>query len=279
MTNSTGFFRTEDGLSLFYSTARVGAPKPNLVFVHGVGEHIGRYKHVFDWFSARGYSCFGFDLRGFGRSEGTKGHVTDFSSYVADLADFVSQVVLRAADRPVVLFGHSMGSIVVLSAALQELPSVSGLMIFSCPIVQAQWSAQLGGMLAKRMHTLAPTLMVPNFIDPTTLTNDPEVIRMVRHDPQMFGKVSIGWLHAFGLACWKIQEEAIGIVSPILIAHGNQDRVADIKGSQWLFDHVGSTDKALAIFDGFKHELLNHLPADREAVLNRTYQWLEQRFG
>ncbi|MGZ3753510.1 MAG: serine aminopeptidase domain-containing protein, partial [Mucilaginibacter sp.] len=53
------FFRTNDQLSLYFKATTAESSKASIVFVHGVGEHIGRYAETFQAFSAQGYSCFG----------------------------------------------------------------------------------------------------------------------------------------------------------------------------------------------------------------------------
>ncbi|NJD08614.1 MAG: alpha/beta hydrolase, partial [Methylococcaceae bacterium] len=220
MTLSCGRFASADGLSLHYCVRLGGGGRPALVFVHGVGEHIGRYPAAFDWFAGRGYDCFGFDQRGFGRSEGRRGHVSDFSHYVADLAGFIDQIVLPSRPGPILLFGHSMGSIVALSAALRGTPKLAGLLIFSCPIQLAQRSGRIGRVLADRVCRWVPELRLPNLIGAEALSNDPQAIQAFRADPLVYGKVSIGWLHQFGLACEAIRRDAAAIVTPALFAHG-----------------------------------------------------------
>ena len=274
----SGFFRADDGLSLYYRAVRSASAKASVVFVHGVGEHIGRYQSAFDWLAARGYDCFGHDQRGFGRSEGVRGDVAEFSRYVADLETFLTEVVLKATDQPIVLFGHSMGSIVVLTRAMQTSPPCAGLMVFSCPLAVAQWSGKLGAALAGPVHHLLPGLMMPNFINPNALTNDPEVVDAFRDDPYVFGKVSVNWLYEFARACRTIMRDPQAISLPILIAHGSHDRIADARGAKWLFENIGSADKHLEIFEGFRHELLNHIPVERALVLECMYRWLEQHF-
>lgn len=279
MTSVSGRFFSADGLSLHHRTVLAEAGRPALVFVHGVGEHIGRYAGPFNWFAGRGYGCFGFDQRGFGRSEGRRGHVADFSLYLSDLATFVERVVLPATPGPILLFGHSMGSIVALCAALRGEPAIAGLLIFSCPITLAQRSGKLGGLLAESLHRWIPEWRLPNLIGPDSLTNDPAAVQAYRDDPLVYGKVSTSWLHQFGLACQRIRREAAAITCPVLFAHGGSDPIADISGARWLYEHVGSSDKTLEIFAGFRHELLNHLPADRERVLGCAGGWLASRFG
>jgi alpha-beta hydrolase superfamily lysophospholipase len=274
----TGFFRTRDKLSLYYYARTASSPKASIVFLHGVGEHIGRYTPVFQAFAAQGYSCYGFDQRGFGRSEGQRGHVHAFQDYVDDVARFIEQIVVKDDSRPLFLFGHSMGSIILLNYALQHATGLKGLLVFSCPLQLASWFARSGGFIAGLLSGIAPRLRIPSLIDLAELTDDPRVIDDFKHDPYRVENVTIGWLHQFTLARENIGRNAGRILLPSLICHGGDDRIAGVSGAQSLYERLGSSDKSLIIYAGFKHELLNHKPDESALVLKATVEWLDRHY-
>lgn len=271
-----GFFQTRDRLSLYYQTRTAPSPKASIVFLHGVGEHIGRYESVFQAFAAQGYGCYGFDQRGFGRSEGKRGHVHAFQDYVDDAAEFIDQIVVRDTSLPLFLFGHSMGSIFMLHYALQHASALKGLLVFSCPLQLASWFAGSGGFLAGLLSGIAPRLPIPSLIDLEELSDDPRVIDDFEHDPYRVANVTIGWLHQFALARENIGRNAGRIFLPTLICHGSDDRIAAVSGAQALYERLGGNDKTLTIYAGFKHELLNHQPAESAQVLKETIEWLDR---
>ncbi len=90
-------------------TDRVPA-KACLLFVHGgyaTAECWAPY--FFPWFSRQGYDCHAFDLSGHGGSEGRERlHAFGIDDYVQDLAHAAGDF-----ERPVVVIGHSMGSVIV----------------------------------------------------------------------------------------------------------------------------------------------------------------------
>ncbi|MGJ0483299.1 MAG: alpha/beta hydrolase [Methylomicrobium sp.] len=271
-----GFFLTRDNLSLFYTLRTASDPKASVVFLHGVGEHIGRYEPAFHALATQGYNCYGFDQRGFGRSEGERGHVQIFQHYVDDLIEFIDQIVAKDAVQPVFLFGHSMGAIILLTYALQHASKQKGLLVFSCPLQLASWFANYGGAFAGMLAKIAPRFKIPSLIDLAELTDNPYVIDNFEHDPYRVDKVTIGWLHQFTLARKNIGHNAGHILLPTLICHGGNDQIAAISGAQSLYERLGSEDKTLAIYTGFKHELLNHQPDESSQVLRDTIEWLNK---
>jgi len=62
---------------------------------------------------------------------------------------------------------------------------------------------------------------------------------------------------------------------PVLIMHGTEDKATRPSGSQFFFDHAGSGDKTLKLYDGHYHDLLNDL--GKEEVLGDIRAWLEAR--
>ena len=55
------------------------------MLVHGYGEHLGRYEHVATALNAAGWSAYGLDHVGHGRSEGERVLIPDFTPVVEDL--------------------------------------------------------------------------------------------------------------------------------------------------------------------------------------------------
>ena len=272
------FFRTHDQLKLHTKSTLAASNKATIVFVHGVGEHIGRYTEAFQAFSDQGYSCFGFDQRGFGRSEGERGHINSFTDYIEDLAKFIDEIVVRESQKPIFLLGHSMGSLVALTYALNYETKIQGLLIFSCPLELAGSLAKLSALLIKFWPaSILPNLQVPNFTDPLTLSDNTVNIQALSADPYAYNKVSINWLREFNLALSNIFSQVKQLNLPIVINHGDQDRIATLNGAKSLFAALGAENKTMHVYYGLKHELLNHSPAERTKVLESNFNWLAQQ--
>jgi len=91
-----------------------------VLFVHGLGEHSGRYDRVAAWFNQRGYAVRGYDQRGHGQSPGRRGALRHRDDLLADLAA-VYQEYARATPHQPLLLGHSMGGLVAARAVLGKL--------------------------------------------------------------------------------------------------------------------------------------------------------------
>lgn len=109
-----GTFSGFDGKELYYEYFQTQQSHAAVVIVHGLSEFTGKY-YEFAWYLLnQGYDVFLYDQRCHGRSCRLTDridliHVDRFSDYHKDLHCFVQQVVRKATDLPLYLYGHSMG--------------------------------------------------------------------------------------------------------------------------------------------------------------------------
>jgi hypothetical protein len=63
--------------------------------------------------------------------------------------------------------------------------------------------------------------------------------------------------------------------SPLLVLHGDDDKVCDFKASETFVQSYGVQDKEFEIMKGYRHDLYNEL--DREQVFQKIITWINQR--
>ena len=126
------FWTTSDGKRLRHAWFR-RSRKPGdrvrgtIVLLHGRTEFIEKHVEMIHRFQAMGFDLWTFDWRGQGLSDRTLtntqiGHIDVFDSYLEDLDGLIADVVLPAADGPLILVGHSMGG----HLALRHLARLPG---------------------------------------------------------------------------------------------------------------------------------------------------------
>jgi pimeloyl-ACP methyl ester carboxylesterase len=89
---------------------------PTVVLVHGVGDDLHTFDHLREHLAARRIRAVAYDHAGFGSSPGRGPGPVDIHDLASDLAD----VIAAQPSGPVVLLGHSMGSLTVLALASQQ---------------------------------------------------------------------------------------------------------------------------------------------------------------
>ena len=136
-----------------------GIARFNIVLVHGMAEHSGRYRAFAQHLAQHGGNVITFDLRGHGRHLKT-GQLTDFGDPVEGGApqiftDIEQFFALFNNDLPNILFGHSMGSTIALRYA-QTHSNLRQIILSGIP-TNPTWLLNIGYRLAKLENRLRPT--------------------------------------------------------------------------------------------------------------------------
>lgn len=62
---------------------------------------------------------------------------------------------------------------------------------------------------------------------------------------------------------------------PGLIIHGEDDKIVPKACSEYFYDHISSGDKAIKIYKGLYHEILNE--RRKNEVIRDIVGWIEKR--
>jgi alpha-beta hydrolase superfamily lysophospholipase len=249
--------------------AATGEPWADVLIVHGIAEHSGRYEHVGSWLAAAGLEVTGYDLRGFGGSGGRRAWVGSWGEYHDDLEERLGDVRLRAAGRPVVLFGHSLGGLIAYGYAVADPPRpLPDALVVSAPAVDSnlpRWQQSMARVLTR----VAPTFAVKNAFDGTILSRDPAVAERYLADPLNHHSTTTR-LGAEALAEQKRALAALDRLSvPTLVYHGGDDRLVPTASSEVFAAAPGVTRRT---YPGLRHE--SHNEPEGEAVIADAVAWL-----
>ena len=108
--------KAADGVDLGGYLWHIEKPKATVAIIHGMAEHSARYDGFAKHLNDKGYAVLSIDLRGHGKSvqDGKKGYFAPkggMEKVVGDIKLLVETAKNTYKDVPVVMFGHSMGSI------------------------------------------------------------------------------------------------------------------------------------------------------------------------
>ncbi len=250
--------------------AWAGEPWASILLVHGLGEQSGRYEHVGDQFAAAGLDAWAYDQRGNGGSGGRRGDIERWSQFHDDLAQRLAAVRAAAGSRPVVLYGHSMGGLVVAGYLLSDRPKPDFVVLTSPGLDTAlpAWKKGLARLLAR----VAPTLPIPNGINGSTLSRDPTVGQKAAADP-LNATASTARFGAAGLAEQaRVRGEARrGFGIPTLVLHGEDDGLVPVGASAVL---EGAPGVERHTYPGLRHEL--HNEPEGPEILDEVIAWLRE---
>jgi alpha-beta hydrolase superfamily lysophospholipase len=125
------------------------------------------------------------------------------------------------------------------------------------------------------LGTLTPGLPVQE-LPADAVSRDPKVVAAYEADPLVYhGRVPAGVGKALIDVSETMPRRAAAITAPLLVVHGEADRLIPVEGSRKLVECVGSTDVALKVYPGLYHEVFNE--PEQAVVLDDVVSWIEVR--
>ncbi|MCX6035348.1 MAG: lysophospholipase [Chloroflexi bacterium] len=268
-------FKSSDGLDLYVrGWAPKGKPKAMVALIHGLGEHVGRYAHVGAALTEKGYALLGFDLRGHGKSGGSRGYLPSFEAFMTDIDRFLEETAERYPGLPQFLYGHSLGGILVLNYALRRKPRLAGVISTAAGLRTALEEQKVKVIMARILGTLMPTMTLASGLDPKTLSRDPAVVQAYISDPLVHDRMTLGFGKIMLTAIPWTFEHAGELQLPLLIMHGTKDMLGYPRGSQEFAGLAPKERVTLKMWDGFYHEI--HNEPEKAEVFKVMLDWLDK---
>lgn len=176
-----------DGQEYYSKTWHQKGPlKGTMLFIHGIGEHVNRYNHVFPAIAETGIKVLAWDQRGFGktgRKSGIIGHNGGPVRVLLDISEVDGRVKVNGL--PHFIMGHSMGGGLALKYAATHPAGLTGI-IASAPMIEAgsltkpstieYWGVRIASSILK-------TFVMNNPVDANQLSRDPTVAKEYSEDP------------------------------------------------------------------------------------------------
>lgn len=250
-----------------------GKPRAVMVLIHGFNAHSGYMAWRAEQFAASGLSAYALDLRGRGRSEGERFYVEKFSDYLTDVNTLVSQARSENLGLPIYVLGHSAGGVIASSYVFEHQDEIAGLVCESFAFdVGLPHLVQLA---LQGVSHIAPHVHVFS-LNNADFSRDPKAVERMNNDP-LIAKESQPAETASEMlkAAERLKANMPHFNVPVLILHGTADKATRPAGSQYFYDHAGSTDKTLRLYEGHFHDLLNDV--DKEKVMADIQAWLDAR--
>jgi alpha-beta hydrolase superfamily lysophospholipase len=260
----------KDGVELHLRKWPSPEPRRTLLLVHGAFEHAGRFAHVAEFFAARGYEVYAYDQRGHGDSGGIRIDVDDFTRYVDDLERVLRTV--QRADRPLVVYSQSMGSLIAVLYASSTRPQPSAYVLAAVALDAVAPAAQK--VAARVLSRVAPGFRMTAPVKEEQLSRDPAVGRAYSADPLVDRRATVRWGARLLDAMEGAREGLERIDTPALVIHGTDDQLVPPAASAPLAA-VPAVERKL--FPGLRHEL--HNEPEKEEVLGFVASWLDQRLA
>jgi alpha-beta hydrolase superfamily lysophospholipase len=289
-----------------HSLLPLGAARAVVHITHGMAEHSKRYSRFALELTAAGFAVFTHDMRGHGRTiaddapQGVFAKSDGLNKVLEDQNEIINLIKERLPNRPIICFGHSLGSIINLNFALKYPNQVNAI---------ACWNSGIEtGLLPKASRIILaieglfrnqnlPSLIAwklsfeawnskfkPNRTKSDWLSRDENEVDLYVNDPYCGFEVSISmWrdvLDGVFYAGNKKNIQKLPKALPVHIIGGAEDPCtqngSDMKKLATKLQNSGLSDVTCMILKSTRHESLNEI--NRDQTTKQFIKWLEERF-
>ena len=246
-----------------------------ICLVHGLGGHVARFGEVANFFCSKNIGFVGVDLRGHGKSHGKPGVIKNLQCFYDDIEQAVKYIKRFVGEKvPMYVYGNSMGGPLALKMAIDNQD------VFKGAILAAPWFKlvkQPGGLvlkMVKLMGVLMPNLTFSSGIKSENFRTSEEMQEKAKSDPLAHKQISARLfckINHLGKSLLNIG--GANVRFPVIIFHGEKDRVTDIKSSI-EFQSKYCSDTEFVPLSNARHEI--HVEAESGFMLNRIVDWIFQ---
>ncbi len=262
----TKYFNSKDNRKIAYIERYNKNSKIGIILVHGLAEHKGRYEEFYEKIFDLGFSVFAMDIRGHGLTEGKKGYVNDFQTFLSDIDVFIKNIKSKYPNLKIALLGHSLGGLIATSySAITKLVDY---LILSNPL--------LCYTKLKVLFNLVPYRFLGFIKIKKRHSESREMLQYSYNDPLACKFLSLRLLGS-------IFKEGLSFVSknyacvkvPTLFLRGEIDPVIKIKDFEKILSKFGTTDIIIKVYKNVKHRLLQSEMKDD--VIKDIADWLNEK--
>ena len=301
MSNTSFTFVTPDHVEIFVRkwAPDTDAPKAVVQAAHGAAEHSRRYERFAHFLNAAGFVVYADDHRGHGETAQRSGKLgitgeDAWNAMVKDEKQLTDIIRNEYPNRPLFLFGHSMGSMlaqdyvarwgkdlkgVVLSGTSGFIPNLDAVVAVAEQAAQGAAAQEPSGVYGQ-MFASFNTAFAPAKTGFEWLSRDEAEVQKYVSDPSCGFPFSGGLTRDFmkGLRdMWQPGKEAnIPKNLPILIVSGNLDPVGGntlaIMPLIERYKSYGIQDLTYKFYPEARHEILNEI--NRNEVQQDILDWL-----
>ena len=205
-----------------------GEARGELLVVHGLSEHGGRYEGLADAANTAGYAVAAVDLRGHGRSPGRRGHIRSFEAdHLGAVDELVRAAERRAPETPAFLLGHSLGGLIAARWTQSRVFAgrLYGLVLVA-PYVEPRLSIPAWKRGAARLLSgLWPSFSLTTGIDDEIVFREPTARKEYAADPLVQRRISASHWIELERERARLEASATDLDLPTLVLVAGGDRV------------------------------------------------------
>ena len=311
------------GIAVRYRVFAGKNSKGRVLLLPGFTEFVEKYQDIADQFNKLGFDALVIDWPGQGLSkkfftpnpssgqhENERArtilppnrlfviHCKDFTQHLEAITLAAEKAGFLAGNKPLLLFGHSMGGHLALRLGYEWAESVRAI-ILCAPMIMPPESVFLRAPMIKVLAQIACSIgfatypcpgravregRLPSFQPDNCLTRSPEgymvQLNHWKQNPALKSYIpSIGWARAAYTSCSRYTSNPAWLKQlsvPIQAHVALDERVISVKHSKAMLPYIPQAESYF--YEEAKHELLLELPEVRQIFWQRSEAFIQKHF-
>ena len=293
----SGYARRIHRRKIYYEGFLPEEFQASVILLHGYSECMEKYKEAAYYFVQHGYRVFLMDQVGHGKSyryveeDPYLIHVDHFEEYVIDVHYMIESVVKGyAADKPIYLYGHSMGG-AVAAYYLELYPNSVKKAVLSSPMMKMRLGRYpelfvrvLAGFKVRRGHKYDHLNKTKSYKTPEGFEKSSAASRarylytcqyIKEHKEYQTCDSSYGWVYQAVRACRRIISPlwASRIKADVLLCQAGRDMTVKNGGQNKFLTYVKHA--RLEVFPDSGHEIFMGEEEQIRSYWNKIFMFLE----
>jgi len=261
--------------NIMYRQWGCSSPRAAVLMVHGLGGHSNNWELPARFLVEHGFSCYSIELKGFGNTEGVKGHIDSLNTYIKDVRRLYNIIKREHRRLPVFIAGESMGGLIGFLTVIKKPSLFRGLVCVS-PGFKSSLKFSLMEyfkMVTARFYNAKKQFYMP--FTNAMCSRDPECLKIMDADtlehkwatPKLLQSILLGQLSS-RLFKYKVKTDTLFLLA-------GADTFVSSKASRKIFDGIKFEHKHIIEYPEMRHSLTMEL--GREQVFKDLLHWLEKR--
>ena len=248
-------------------------PIGSICLVHGIGEHSARYAHWAERFNKAGYSFYTLDLPGHGESSGKRGHIDHFKTIMNLVQKLLETAEADHPDKPIILYGHSMGGLIVTRYLLSNLKLPAKSVVTSPWLGLTVKPASFLIGLAYFIRRIYPGFVQKTEVEHKFISHDQVEVDKYKNDPLIHYKVSVNMLVSMLTAIEYNFHHADKLQTDLLMLHGSDDMITSPEASE-KFAIKNKEKTEFILMPGLFHEM--HHEPNKDELFEIIINWINK---
>lgn len=242
-------------------------------FLHDLGSHSGSFQFLAESLNSQNIASYALDLYGHGQTSGKRGHLHSFPKLYKVIEAMITEVKALYPGKPLIFYGQGLGATIALSYYFSKKIHIQGIIASSPWFKLTDPPFKFIVTLGEIFHYIAPRLSFKSGFSADKLSQDTSIRAAIANDSLRHNKISCRTFILSYFQGKKIAVQGYRISKPMLLLHGDQDKITSHKASVEFARNTGQYTKFISIPNGF-HELHNDIV--RNDIVEIVNQWIKK---